>query len=163
MRDSGTNDSIYFLEYNTSNDGNFGSIYSYSKAGDNFVPQPRSSGAILNNISQEKSARLHDCAGLISISKNGIGYGGSSFDNEDEAYSNAFQITANSSNPTMDKDGMKVVGQLLDESSMAFLQRLSSLPTKKGFKGIIPGANSGPPLLKVTVASVYPQQSIDSQ
>jgi len=134
-----------------------------TKAGDNFVPQPRSSGAILNNVAQENSARLHDAAGLISISKNGIGYGGSSFDSEDEAYSNAFQITANSNNPSMDKDGMKVVGQLLDDSSMTLLQRLSSLPTKKGFKGIIPGQDAGPPLLKVTVASVYPEQRNDSQ
>lgn len=65
----------------------------------------------------------------------------------------AFQITA-SAVPDMDKEGRKVVGQVLDEPSMAFLARLAQLPTNKGLKGIIPGQDGGPPLLKVVVADV---------
>jgi hypothetical protein len=54
----------------------------------------------------------------------------------------------------MDREHRKVVGQVLDEESMAFVARLASLPTKKGIKGIIPGQNSGPPLLKTIVKDV---------
>lgn len=54
----------------------------------------------------------------------------------------------------MDRDGRKVIGQLLDAESMAFLARLATLPTKKGIKGVIPGQNSGPPLLKIAVVGV---------
>ena len=68
----------------------------------------------------------------------------------------AFQITA-SAVPDMDREGRKVIGQLLDEPSMAFLARLAQLPTNKGLKGIIPGQDGGPPLLKVVVTDVQVQ------
>ena len=68
----------------------------------------------------------------------------------------AFQITA-SAVPAMDREGRKVIGQVLDDSSMAFLARLAQLPTNKGLKGIIPGQDSGPPLLKVVVTDVEVQ------
>jgi hypothetical protein len=65
----------------------------------------------------------------------------------------AFQITA-SEVPSMDREGRRVVGQLLDEESMVFLARLASLPTRKGFKGVIPGQNFGPPLIKISLGRV---------
>lgn len=65
----------------------------------------------------------------------------------------AFEITAGSV-PSMDKEGRRVIGQVLDSESMAVVARLATLPTKKGLKGVIPGQNSGPPLLKVTVQDV---------
>jgi hypothetical protein len=37
---------------------------------------------------------------------------------------------------------------------MAFLARLALLPTNKGIKGIIPGQDGGPPLIKVVVNDV---------
>eukprot|EP00593_Proboscia_inermis_P000929 CAMPEP_0171294214 /NCGR_PEP_ID=MMETSP0816-20121228/2631_1 /TAXON_ID=420281 /ORGANISM="Proboscia inermis, Strain CCAP1064/1" /LENGTH=84 /DNA_ID=CAMNT_0011765805 /DNA_START=288 /DNA_END=542 /DNA_ORIENTATION=- len=48
----------------------------------------------------------------------------------------------------------KVIGQIMDEDSMAVLSRLAVLPTQKGFKGIIPGQSYGPPLFKVVVRGV---------
>jgi hypothetical protein len=57
----------------------------------------------------------------------------------------------------MDREGRKVIGQLLDEDSMKFLARLSLLPTNKGLKGIIPGQDGGPPLLKVVVVNTEVQ------
>ena len=54
----------------------------------------------------------------------------------------------------MDKEGRKVIGQVMDEPSMAFLARLALLPTNKGIKGIIPGQDGGPPLIKVVVNDV---------
>lgn len=54
----------------------------------------------------------------------------------------------------MDREGRRVVGQLLDEQSMAFLARLASLPTRKGIKGVVPGQNFGPPLIKVSIDRV---------
>ena len=74
----------------------------------------------------------------MSIPKNGLGYGGLGLDSDDEAFASSFQITA-SNVPAMDKEGRKVIGQIMDEESMAFLARLASSPTKKGLKGIIPG------------------------
>jgi len=53
----------------------------------------------------------------------------------------------------MDKDGRKIIGQVMDDQSMIFLARLASLPTRKGFKGVVSGQNAGPPLLKVYIAS----------
>ena len=105
-----------------------------------------------NDIANEKSARMHSCAGLLSIPKSGLGYGGT-FDSDDEAFASSFQITA-AENPSMDREGRKVIGQLMDDSSMEVLARLSSLATKKGLKGIIPGQDAGPPLLKVVVTDV---------
>jgi hypothetical protein len=54
----------------------------------------------------------------------------------------------------MDKEGRKVIGQIVDAESMAFLTRVANLPTNKGLKGIIPGQDFGPPLLKTVVRSV---------
>lgn len=74
----------------------------------------------------------------------------------------AFDITAGPA-PSLDKADRKVIGQVLDQDSMAFLARLSSLPTKKGIKGVIPGANWGPPLLKITVTQVAVKAVGESQ
>lgn len=122
----------------------------------NFVPMPRPNGPIMDAISNEKTVRPHDVAGLLSIPKNGMGYGGTGLESEDEAFANAFQITA-ASVPAMDRESRKVIGQVMDEDSMAFLARLASLATKKGFKGVIPGQNAGPPLIKTTITSVSVQ------
>lgn len=120
------------------------------KAGDEFLPQPRPDPEPLIN---EPFPRPHDVAGLISIPQKGIGYGGSGFESDDDAFESSFQITADSV-PTMDKSKRRVIGQIIDDASMAFLARLSSLPTKKGIKGVIPGLTSGPPLLKVIIQDV---------
>lgn len=114
---------------------------------ENFVPQPRPDN---RHIVDEKGARTHSAAGLLSIPKGGIGYGGSGLESEDEAYAKAFEITANAV-PSLDKEGRKVIGQIMDADSMSFLARLSSLPTQKGLLGVVPGKNSGPPLVKVAV------------
>lgn len=120
-----------------------------SKAGENFLPQPRP-----KPMDAEPSLRPHSVAGLLSIPSKGIGYGGSGFETDDECFESSFQITA-AAVPSMDKkEGRRVIGQIMDQSSMANLARLASLPTKKGFKGVIPGQNSGPPLLRVSVTGV---------
>ena len=119
-------------------------------AGDDFAPQPRP------NPEEAKSdafVRQHDVAGLISVPAKGLGYGGNGFESEDEAFMSSFQITADAV-PSLDKANRRVIGQLIDEESMAFLERLASLPTNKGIKGVIPGQSSGPPLLKVTIRDV---------
>jgi cyclophilin family peptidyl-prolyl cis-trans isomerase len=118
-----------------------------SKAGDAFQPQSRPR----EQLNDERSPRDHTVAGLISIPGGGVGYADNSSD--DEAFNSAFEITAGVV-PSMDREHRKVVGQVLDEESMAFVARLASLPTKKGIKGIIPGQNSGPPLLKTIVKDV---------
>jgi cyclophilin family peptidyl-prolyl cis-trans isomerase len=118
-----------------------------SKAGDDFLPQPKP------NEIKEPAFRKHDVAGLLSIPGKGIGYGGLGFESDDECFESSFQITATPV-PAMDKEGRRVIGQVLDQESMSNLARLASLPTKKGFKGVIPGQNSGPPLLKVTLTDV---------
>ena len=56
------------------------------------------------------------------------------------------------------KEKRRVIGQAMDADSMATLTRLASLPTKKGFKGVIPGQTSGPPLLNVRITNVDIQQ-----
>ena len=120
-------------------------------AGDDFVPQPRPS---VDETKDDPFVRPHDVAGLITIPSKGIGYGGSGFEPEDEAFESAFQIIADAM-PALDKGNRgRVIGQLIDDESMAFLARLASLPTKKGIKGVIPGQSSGPPLLKVTIRNV---------
>jgi hypothetical protein len=121
-----------------------------SKAPESFLPQPRPNK---EGIMEENSARSHDAAGLLSIAKSGLGYGGSGLESEDEAFASSFQIISTSV-PNMDKDSRKVVGQLVDDDSMQFLQRLTSLPTIKGLKGVLPGQNAGPPLIKVSITSV---------
>jgi hypothetical protein len=119
-----------------------------SKAGESFMPQPRPKPI------EEPVLRPHTAAGLLSIAGKGIGYGGSGFESEDECFESSFQITSTSV-PSMDKkEGRRVIGQVIDQESMSNVARLSSLPTKKGFKGIIPGQNSGPPLLKVSLTDV---------
>lgn len=129
-----------------------------SKAGDNFLPQPRP-----RQFQDVPILRKHDVAGLLSIPGKGIGYGGSDFLSEDECFESSFQLTAQAV-PSMDKENRRIIGQVLDTKSMASLARLASLPVKKGFRGVIPGQNSGPPLLKVVVAdlSIRKVQSSES-
>lgn len=118
-----------------------------ARAPDEFVPQPRPSGQRLESARGERSARSHDVAGLISLPKEGIGYGSAFLGvKDDEAYSSAFQITATSV-PDMDKEGRKVIGQLIDSQSMDLLARLAGSPTRK----MLPGQNGGTPLIKVSV------------
>lgn len=131
-----------------------------SKAGDSFVAQPRPkvNAGGKAPISADKFPRAHDAAGLLSVPAKGLGYGGSGFEPDDEAYESSFLITA-SAVPSFDnaKGGAgarRVVGQVLDATSMAFLERLSNLPTKRGLKGVIPGQTAGPPLLRVSVQNV---------
>jgi Cyclophilin type peptidyl-prolyl cis-trans isomerase/CLD len=118
-----------------------------SKVSDEFLPQPRP-----KELKDVPVLRKHDVAGLVSVPAKGVGYGGSGFESDDECFESAFQITA-SAVPSMDKD-RRVIGQVMDAESMATLSRLVSLPTMKGFKGVIPGQNSGPPLVKVALSSV---------
>lgn len=122
-----------------------------------FVPQSRPNPALV--ASDVKLIRSHNQAGLISIPVNGLGQGG--FESDDETFNQAFLITAGSV-PVLDKK-RRVVGQILDGESMAFLERLASLPTKKGIKGVIPGQNAGPPLLKVTVRKTEVTKVIGTQ
>ncbi|KAL7439953.1 hypothetical protein ACHAXM_012138 [Skeletonema potamos] len=103
-------------------------------------------GERLELVRAESSARQHDVAGLISVPKEGIGYGTFLSVSDDEAYSNTFQIIAAAA-PDMDKGGRKVIGQLLDASSMAALARLAGSPTRK----ILPTQTGGAPLIKVAV------------
>jgi len=122
-----------------------------AKAGDNFQAQPRPKN---NELANEPYVRKHTVAGLVSIPSKGLGYGGSGLESEDEAFASTFEITGGSV-PAMDnREGRRVIGQVLDEESMAFLARLVSLPTRKGIKGVIPGQNSGPPLVKVSVRDI---------
>ena len=120
-------------------------------AGDEFVPQARPNP---QDTQDDPFLRKHDIAGLVSVPAKGIGYGGNGFEPEDEAYDSAFLVTADALTSLDKNNGRRVIGQVIDEPSMAFLARLSSLPTKKGIKGVIPGQTSGPPLLKVTIRDV---------
>lgn len=117
-----------------------------AKAPDEFLAQPRPSGDRLDLVRNEQSARLHNVAGLISVPKEGIGYGGPLLLKDDEAYSSAFQISA-ASVADMDKEGRKVIGQLIDSNSMNVLARLAGSPTRK----MLPGQSGGTPLIKVSV------------
>jgi hypothetical protein len=114
-----------------------------------FVPQPRPDPSV---TASDGTVRKHDAAGLVSVPKRGIGYGGSGFEGDDEAFESAMVVTAAAA-PALDSSH-RVIGQVLDPESMAFLERLATLPTKKGIKGVIPGQSSGPPLLKVAVKQV---------
>lgn len=116
---------------------------------DGFVPQPKPKASI---VAEDKVVRSHDAAGLVSVGSKGLGYGGTGFESDDEAFESSFLITA-SAVPALDKN-RRVAGQVLDAESMAFLERLASLPTKKGIKGVIPGQTTGPPLLKVAVREI---------
>jgi hypothetical protein len=53
-----------------------------SKAGDDFVPQPRPR----EGLSNEAFIRKHNMAGLLSIPGRGLGYGGNGMSSEDEAF-----------------------------------------------------------------------------
>lgn len=118
------------------------------KVSEDFMAQPRPKPL------EEPVLRPHSVAGLLSIPGKGLGWGGTGFENDDECFESSFQITA-ASCPTMDKkEGRRVIGQLMDQESMSNLARLATLPTKKGFKGVIPGQNAGPPLLKVSVTGI---------
>jgi hypothetical protein len=111
------------------------------EAGSNFVPQNRPAGVSLES---EPSARKHDVAGLVSVPERGIGYATEGGD-VDGAYASSFLITADANSDLLDaKLHRRVIGQVVDDESMEFLARLSSLPIqKKGTKG--------PPLLRVSV------------
>ena len=124
-------------------------------AGPDFVPQPRP----IIKLSDDSFPRPHDVAGIVSLPVGGIGSGGSSFESDDEAFASAFLITADAA-PLLDSGRAqhRVVGQVIDDASMANLARLASLPVQKGLKGIIPGQGSSPPLLKVTVQDVGVQK-----
>ena len=123
-----------------------------SKAGENFLPQPRP-----RQFQDVPILRKHDVAGLLSIPGKGIGYGGSDFLSEDECFASSFQLSAKAV-PSMDKENRRVIGQVLDEKSMSALARLASLPVKKGFRGVIPGQTSGPPLKKIVVSDLSIQK-----
>ena len=119
-----------------------------SKVSAEYMAQPRPTPI------DEPMLRPHSVAGLVSIPGKGLGWGGTGFENDDECFESSFQITA-SPCPSMDKkEGRRVIGQLTDQESMYNLARLATLATKKGFKGVIPGQNAGPPLLKVTVTGI---------
>lgn len=120
-----------------------------SKAGEDFLPQPRP-----KKLNPPPVLRAHDVAGLLSVGANGIGYGGTGFEQDDECFESSFQLTAAPISSMDQRENRRVIGQLMDADSMAFLARLATLPTKKGFKGVIPGQNSGPPLLKTVVAGI---------
>jgi hypothetical protein len=62
----------------------------------------------------------------------------------------------------MDTEGRKVIGQALDDESMALIMRLASIPTNKGIKGIVPGLNYGPPLIKVSIEGIRLRESSTS-
>lgn len=116
-----------------------------AKAPDEFVPQERPYGQRLESVKSEQSARSHNVAGLVSVPKDGIGWG-NLLAKDDESFAGAFQITA-AAVPDMDKEGRKVIGQLLDHNSMNLLARLSGSPTRK----LLPGQSGGTPLIKVVV------------
>ena len=120
-----------------------------AKAPEEFVPQGRPDGKRLELVRGEQSSRKHDIAGLLSLPKDGIGYGSFGLKlgkDDDTAYSSAFEMTAKPM-PEMDKEGRKVIGQLLDTASMDLLARLSGSPTRK----LIPTQTGGTPLIKVSV------------
>lgn len=95
----------------------------------------------------------HDAAGLLSVPKNGIGYGGTGFESDDEAFESSILLTA-SPMPSLDTTH-RVIGQVLDESSLQNLARIARIPTNKGgVRGVLPGQNDGPPLLKTTIRDV---------
>jgi cyclophilin family peptidyl-prolyl cis-trans isomerase len=127
--------------------GAFARSKGLAKVSDEFLPQPRP-----KELREVPVLRKHEVAGLVSVPAKGVGYGGSGFESDDECFESAFKITS-SPIPSLDND-WRVIGQVLDAQSMATLSRLSSLPTMKGFKGVIPGQNSGPPLVKVALTGV---------
>lgn len=120
-------------------------------AGPNFIPQSRPTPS----LETETFPRPHGVAGLVSIPAKGIGYGGGAANlPEDEIFSSAFTITADEV-PALDKPSnshqqQRVIGQIIDDESMQFLDRLANLPIQKK----VGKSDSGPPLLKVRVRDV---------
>ncbi|KAL9178379.1 hypothetical protein ACHAXT_000026 [Thalassiosira profunda] len=112
-------------------------------AGPAFVPQ----GRPVPTLEDEPFPRPHDVAGLVTVPAKGIGYASDTAD-VDEIFSEAFAITAGA-NPLLDKPKARwrVIGQVIDDESMRFLDRLANLPVQKKL-GV---GESGPPLLKVRV------------
>ncbi|KAL7548269.1 hypothetical protein ACHAWF_011558 [Thalassiosira exigua] len=115
-------------------------------AGPDFVPQGRPAPT----LEGEAFPRPHAAAGLVSVPAKGIGYG-SDGANPDEIFSSAFTITAGAT-PALDELSSgrrrRVIGQVIDDESMRFLDRLANLPVQKKLGK---GGASGPPLLKVRV------------
>eukprot|EP00536_Pseudo-nitzschia_multiseries_P013583 jgi/Psemu1/298483/fgenesh1_pm.590_\ len=128
------------------------------EAGPSFVPERRPV-----STRDEAGTRPHDVAGLVSIPEGGIGYyNNNNNKNVDEAYAAAFLITAGGLSSSSSSDVFakrRVIGQVIDDESMEFLERLSSLPVQKQKQQIIivnnnntnTNVNKAPPLLKVTV------------
>ena len=121
-----------------------------TKVLDGFIPQPP---PIQLAVPTDKPMIPHDRAGLLSVPIEGLGYGGSGFEPDDEIFGDAFWVT-DAALPAQVSKKRLVVGQVLDAASMAFLERLANLPTNRGIRGVVPGQNSGPPLKKVTVQQV---------
>ena len=121
-----------------------------SKVLDAFVPQPRPTAR--NGSTTTGTVPLHSLPGLVSVPKKGLGYGGTGFESDDECYERTLLIT-NAADPALDKT-RQVIGQVLDASSMAFLQRLTNIPTNRGIRGVLPGQTDGPPLPRVAVRDV---------
>mmetsp|Transcript_44637 Transcript_44637/g.93674 ORF Transcript_44637/g.93674 Transcript_44637/m.93674 type:complete len:370 (-) Transcript_44637:162-1271(-) len=121
-------------------------------AGPYFVPQNRP----VPTLEGEAFPRPHSVAGLISVPAKGIGYSAASSNSDlDEIYSSAFTITGGPV-PALDKaqQQYRVIGQIIDDESMQFLDRLANLPLQKklGKSGLTP------PLLKVRVRDVDVQK-----
>ena len=98
---------------------------------------------------------------MISVPVKGIGYGGNPKADLDEAFSSAFTITASSdTSSVLDKANspqrQRVIGQVIDNESMEFLDRLAKLPIQKKIGRSLEGG--GPPLLKVRVRDVDVQK-----
>jgi hypothetical protein len=127
---------------------------SYAKAAgttrvlDGFIPQP-----LPTPLAAPATLLPHNAAGFLSVASQGLGYGGSGFEPSDEIFNSAFLVTADALPSSVSKNRL-VVGQILDSSSMAFLERLANLPTQRGIRGVLPGQTSGPPLKKVAVRQV---------
>eukprot|EP00977_Amphora_coffeiformis_P029048 scaffold38418_cov168-Amphora_coffeaeformis.AAC.2 len=121
-----------------------------TKVLDGFVPQPPPPPLY---PPADKAPIPHDRAGLLSVPDQGLGYGGSGFEPNDEIFGDAFWVT-DAALPSQLSKKRLVIGQVLDAASMAFLERLANLPTQRGLRGVLPGQNSGPPLKKVTVQKV---------
>lgn len=115
------------------------------------MPQPRPP-ALSIPTKQVEPPLSHNAAGLISVPKKGLGYGGTGFESDNESFARAFLIT-NTALPALDAT-RQVIGQVLDASSMAFLQRLSNLPANRGIRGVLPGQSDGPPLPRVVIREV---------
>ena len=122
-------------------------------AGPNFVPQARP----LPTLETEPYPRKHEVAGLVSVPARGIGHGIEA--DLDEIFSSAFTITAGATPALDDPKNLskrhRVIGQVIDNESMQFLDRLANLPVQKKLGK---GGSSGPPLLKVRVRDVDVQR-----